>query len=322
MLRIEKDVPRGRSIVCVRPNGFDCLDERHPTFLHALWSMQPRARRGRPVQIISDFRCRPKIANRLAHSWVRNVLGWNQYVGETWDRVGSPFRAQPAFAATLTAYPDPATLATTVDGMVQRTGVSESWATIRAGAGTAVNNTGSPDGSTFLYCTATTDTFQTLYRGIFTFDTNVGAGYQVDAATLSLYGTSKSNTFSPELSTGMNIYSAAPASNNVLVSADFTTIGATDFATTISYSSWAVTPAYNDFTLNAAGKAGILLTGITRLGTREPTYDAGGASLPWTSLAYLALRHEFADQAGTTKDPKLVVTYTATPSFKPIVIAA
>lgn len=320
MLRIENDVPKGRSIVRVRPNGFDCLDEHHPTFLHALWSMQPRSRRGKPVQIISDFRCRPKIANRLARSWVPNVLGWNQYVGEVWDQVGSPFRVQSAFAATLTVYPDPNPETVSVDGHVyQSEAGGVSWATIIAAAGSVAVDGGTPTTTTYIDSHTTSNTWNYLTRSICLFDTSaIGTDNNVDSAILSLYGVAKVDGLS--ITPNVNIYSSAPATNTAVVAGDYDSLGSTEYSTSMSYASWTLS-AYNDFTLNASGIAAVSKTSITKLGVRNANYDVAAIQPTWGSGLTSYLTNESAESAGTTADPKLVVTYSAASTFKPIVIA-
>src|SRR5207249_11810531 len=78
------------------------------------------------------------------------------------------------------------------------------------------------------------------------------------------------------------------------------------FSTAITYAGWS-TSGYNNFQLNAGGLAAISTTSIAKFGTRDALYDVANSAPPWTpgqasySVAY------YADQAGTSQDPKLTV---------------
>ena len=310
LLRISDDVPAGRSIVRIGPNSYTCLDESHPTFLHALWSM----RKPREVSLISDFRCRPKFANRLEHSWVRNVVDWNQYVGYVWDCVGSPFRVRPAFALTLTAYPDPDPETATVDGYVQRN-VAGTWGSVRDGAGTGAGPSAAFEEDAYVSATTITDQYGLMRRGIYLYDTSsLGSSATISASIMSTFGAAKSD-LGGVLPT-YNMYSSAPASNTNLDAggADFTTIGATAYATAITFANFSTT-GYNDLTMNSTGIDAISKTSISKFGTREATFDAANSAMPWASGRYVQFKGYFADQTGTANDPKLVVTYTVVTSI-------
>src|SRR3989339_1901691 len=89
---------------------------------------------------------------------------------------------------TLTAYPDASSGGTTVDGVVGRVEVDETFATIRAGAGNGFDVTGTEDYFCGLDATTTTDQFANLIRGIYTFDTSNLRWSEVSSVTLSLFG--------------------------------------------------------------------------------------------------------------------------------------
>lgn len=220
--------------------------------------------------------------------------------------------------ATLTVYPDANPETTSVDGKVGRGLVSESWATIRAGAGNDKDDSAGTSGLLVQIRPASaTNMFAFLYRSILLFDTSaLGAGVTISAATVSLYVASKSDTAG--LAPSSDIYTSTPASNTALAISDFSQIGSTSQTGSAKpYASHTV-GAYNDFTLNAAGLGNVSTSGVSKFGWRFSTYDVDGTSPTWTSGTPTSLViASAADTAGTTNDPKLVVTY-ALPTSLPI----
>lgn len=209
---------------------------------------------------------------------------------------------------TLTAYPDAHTESTSVDGQTHRTVASESFATIRAGAGTTVDDS-SAGGEFSLYASTTTNEFTALYRFHCLFDTSsLTSSADITAAVLSLYGIiTAANGLGGTPSA--NIVSSAPASNTALATGDHANMGTTDFGS-ILWSSLAINQ-YNDFTLNADGRANISKTGISKFGARTSFDRLNSFDGTWSSEASCVLVVRTADQTGTDNDPKLVITYGA-----------
>ena len=257
----------------------------------------------------TDFRTHAKYAKRLRYQldglW-KAAHAWDQYVANPLAPV-----LNVGFD-TLTVYPDPGTGATTVDGVVVRNGVDESWSAIRSGAGT-VSDAGSASWPTFyMEASATSNQWAIVRRCIFTFDTaSIGSGV-VSSATLSLYGAGKGDNLvaAPDV----DVYAATPAANNSLSASDYGQIGSvSQTGSPISYAAWN-TAGYNPFTFNATGVANIAAAGISRFGTRNANYDVANTAPPWviTSNAFVESYH--ADQTGSANDPKLDVTYSI-PNF-------
>ena len=252
----------------------------------------------------TDFRTHWKYSKRVYYAW--KSLWWALH---RWDSAVAD-RWAPGLSfgfSTLTAYPDPHTETATVDGWVRRAGFGNTWADVRDGAGTEIND--SVDNSPFAYISSDSGDWTRIYRSIFLFDTSaLTAGATISAAVGSLQGNAKADpgSWTPDI----NIYASAPASNTSLAAADYGQVGTTPFATAITYSGWS-TSAYNDFALNAAGLAAIAKTGITKLGARNANYDVANTAPSPVSTHTAYLWGIFADTAGTTTDPKLVVTYTA-----------
>jgi hypothetical protein len=210
-----------------------------------------------------------------------------------------------------TFYPDANPETATVDGIVGDVGNTLTWPELVVEPGSvAYDNTAN---SVFLYITSSTTTnrFEQLYRSIFLFNTGDALPDEanINAATLSLYGNAKDDTFSVPAAPDIDIFASAPASNTALVGGDFDSFGAVPFCDTpVSYASFN-TGGYNNFILNTAGIAAISRTGVTKLGARNANHDASEIIPTWSSAKIAYLKGYFAEQ-GTGYKPKLVVTYT------------
>lgn len=201
----------------------------------------------------------------------------------------------------LVVYPDAHPESTTVDGYARRVGVDETFATIRAGSGNGNLDTGTNTYAAFLVATATANQYSQLLRGIFLFDTSsIPSGATIISATLSLYGTSKSNGLG---SPALDVVSSNPASNTATANGNFTTLGTTVYGS-VSYASYS-TSGYNDISLDVAC---ITKAGITKLGTRLSWDTANSFGGSWSNSANTSFLCYFADN-GSNK-PKLTVVYT------------
>ena len=201
---------------------------------------------------------------------------------------------------TLTVYPEAGSGATTVDGVIYKFAV-DTYANVRNSATGTVDKT-SATGPSFVGNLAGGGGFE-VDRGYTTFDTSaLGAAALISAATISIEGVARFNGDSDSV----NCYSVTLANNNDLVTGDFniSNFGSTQFATSITFASWD-TAAYNVFTLNANGIANISKTGVSAFGWR--TVKEVAATQPGGDT-YITSR--WADTAGTTSDPKLVITYS------------
>ena len=208
-----------------------------------------------------------------------------------------------------TYYPDADPETTSVDGQVDRSGVDETWATIRAGAGVAFADSNNYL-ELYIKASGTTDQFVLLHRLILLFDTSVLAdGAVISAATLSLYGVLKTDGLA--CTPDINIYASTPASNTALQASDYGQTGATAYcATPITYANWKTAdPFWNDFSLNADGIAAISKTGISKFAARNANYDVANVKPAWVAseTSYLI---PYSSEKGVGFKPKLVVTYT------------
>jgi hypothetical protein len=273
----------------------------------------------------SEFRVGAKYANIIRYRWE----AWQDYLADYHVALflrEMPRQYVPEYAmvrgqqasvmhTTTTVYPDPNPETTTMDGNAFRflgVGSGEAWGTLRVGAGT-----GSADSSADDYYVEigndTTVNWRILFRSIFLFDTSsIPDTDIISAGTLSLRGNSKSDGVS--ITPDLNIYASTPASNTAIANADYNQTGGsspTAFSTAVTYAGFS-TSGYTDFALNASGLAAISKTGVSKFSARNANYDAANSAPTNPGAATVSiLQGYFADQSGTTSDPKLVVTHAA-----------
>ena len=194
-----------------------------------------------------------------------------------------------------------------VDGSAARV-VEESFASLRSGAGTTAQDTDTA-ASCYLQTGATTSVYRWIQRLFMLFDTSsIGAGNVVSSATLSGYVLTVASA-NGTLTAGL--VGSTPASNTAISASDYSNVGSTEFSSSRLSSATATTNAYNAYALNADGIAAISTTSVSKFAIR-PGVDIDAGSPPWAN-AYQASKIEFAlaDTTGTTRDPKLSVTWSA-----------
>ena len=259
----------------------------------------------------AEFRTHAKFSKRLYCAF--RPLWWAMHF---WDWcVADRWIPELSFGFnSLTFYPnaDADVGKTSCDGIVfanHAAGAGVSWATLIAEAGSIANDSGVAQALMQQTSDTGTNLWRICVRSIFLFDTaSLTASATISAATQSHYGSAKADALSTTPDT--NIYSSLPASNTDLVAGDFDSLGATAFCDTALTYNAASTTAYNDFAYNATGLAAIAKTGITKTGTRNANYDVSGTPPTWSSGAGSYFTCITADTAGTSTDPKLVVTFT------------
>lgn len=247
-------------------------------------------------KVVGEFRTHEKYRKRLYYGFLPL---W--YVFHAWDMTWYP-KYNLGFDSTGNLYPSAGT-ASPIDGHVDRQGVDEDFATIRAGSGNDTAPT-----ATFITTRITCGStgFSGLFRGIICWDTSAVGGGSVTAATLSLYGISKTTL---EGSNSLHICASTPGSTSTLANSDYGQLGSTSFAN-VSSASFS-TSGYNDFTLDANGRANVSTSSISKFGTRlgwDITNDTTGLSRS-SSGDTTDFLVSAADETGTSQDPKLSVTY-------------
>lgn len=260
---------------------------------------------GKKVQIKEHFFSRNEYARKLY--WYLLPV-W--YFMHTWDTLIANTLKQPQLNFgfdTLTTYPDANAGGTTVDGYMRRTGIDETFSTIRGGNGTAAD-TSSTTILIQIIGSTTNNQYSRLARGLLTFDTSgLTSGATISAAVFSGATYNNGNGIGdPDL----HVCVSDPVNNNSLQESDYERMTSTTSFASVVYASWDTTQGnYNAFTFNASGISAVSKTGITKLGLKLG-WDISNSTtgLSWVASTISNLGIYSADNA-TTK-PKLVITYT------------
>lgn len=255
----------------------------------------------------TDFRTHPKFGKRIYYAF--RPIWWALHF---WDWALAD-RFVPAWSygfSTLTVYPNAHPETVSVDGYVARESVNQTLTNIRAGAGTAHGDNNSIL-LTQLDASGTTNQFTGLYRGLVFFDTSaLTASATVSAVTLSVWGTETNNGLG---SPAYHIASGNAASNTAIADSDFAqaNFGTTSFGN-VAYAGFDGTnTTYTSIILNANGIAAVSLTGVSKFSTQLSWDINNNFNGSWLNGGNSYMTVAAADTAGTTSDPKLVITYTA-----------
>ena len=222
--------------------------------------------------------------------------------------------AVPAHA-TSTYYPGPSTGSSSVDGSTYRNGVYESIAAKRAGAGNSSD--ASYDEIRADLGRGSASNYRNMARGHFCFDTSsLADNATITATTVSLYfkastGVLASNTTSAMTPCHIDSPSGQASASN-LVSADFTISNWEDTTYAEIAGGSLAMAQYNVFTLDSAGRALVARTGVTYLGSRVGNDVDTGPDIQFQNDdSYIGTDAHSAEYTGTSRDPKLFVTYSA-----------
>jgi len=206
---------------------------------------------------------------------------------------------------TSTFYPDAGTGATTVDGTIRGT-ADASWATAHDATDGASTQ---PSDAVLLMILTQLDGTYLIYRGAYIISTGtIGAINDITSATISFAGTGSAEVNQTNTTLDLVQFTPAEPFNN-LSTVDYDQFGTTSFANSFNITSWDQTDGtYNDLTLNSDGLNVLDKTGLTKYGVRTGLDRSNTA--PGTGEVN-RIESYFADQAGTTTDPKLVVVHTS-----------
>lgn len=214
----------------------------------------------------------------------------------------------------------------TADGSVRASVSEQTWASIIAHAGSNVTDDASASGYFLRFRSGTvTDRYDLLYRGVLPFDTSAIGTDTVSSATLSVYVQSTGNNLSGESSanSAMVVTDCSPADPTSLVAGDFDSGGSTEFGRTGNQAGLSEV-AYTDIALNASGRSAINGSGYTslmgRYGWDFDELEPGSNGITWSATNQMRVNIYYADNAGTTNDPKLVIEHAAATAFRPKVI--
>ncbi|MBA7671810.1 hypothetical protein ES703_79973 [subsurface metagenome] len=181
---------------------------------------------------------------------------------------------------TTKFYPDAHPEVTCQDGHVLKySPPGASWSYLHdAPDGNRINQ-----GLSFLYTGVSSNTdldkWFCIYRAFLLFDTSsIPAGAEILSATLATHGlTGKEFEAIPSL----GLYTSSPASNTVLDYPDYSKVGTTLLAPSISFNDLpGITGDWAIFTLNPAGIANIIKGGISKFSMRL-NWDADNSPPPW-----------------------------------------
>lgn len=245
----------------------------------------------------TEFRTHDKFAKRLYYAflpiwWLFHGWDWLTFKKPVWS-LGFD---------TLTQYPRTIGTNEPCDGLLKGEHANSTLADLIASAGTSTYSTTT---GVALVASATENLYSSLYRAEFCFDTSsLTSGADISAVVLSLYGYSKANGLGD---IGVSITASTPAATSSLANSDFEAVGDVAFSTKV-YADLN-TSGYTDWTLDSNGIANISKTGISCYGEKS-TWDLAGSGPTWANSKNSLYYSRSASTAGTTSDPKLVVTYT------------
>ena len=217
-------------------------------------------------------------------------------------------------SSTLVFHPDADPESTTVDGIVQVFGQNISWDSAKSrtsgvGLGSAAATFKIVENSVYDFL-GNLD-FTILLRSYFLFDTSsIPPEAEIVSATLSMHSTGSGNSgLAGFFQANLVLLSSNPQSNIDLVLSDYsrTRFGNTLLAPILSIETFNASIAYHDFPLNADGLSNLTLGGVSKFGFRgQSDYDndpvnSFGIEVFSSGSGY------FADQLGSTQDPRLVI---------------
>lgn len=303
----------GRDLLCV-PKEYPVITRMYKSAIH--W-------RNLDGTYGADFRIGSKWAN-VVRSRFDAFNGMSRYFLTNVSVPISPLvmSARSLCALSLTAYPDPDPETTTFDGRVAYA-AGANWATTHDASSSASHDTYDSGAALYPQSSSDVSNFANIGRVFILFNTaSLTSSAVVSAGTVSMYCTNSSNGIN-DGKDYVTIVTSSPASNTGLVDDDFDQCGAISNPTKQSNDidiSGVSTSAYQDWTLNATGISNISLTGITKFGAREG-HDQENSSVTGSGSRANWLELTAAENAGTSQDPKLVVTYTTvSPSPLPVLI--
>jgi hypothetical protein len=210
---------------------------------------------------------------------------------------------------TSTFYPDADSETSSVDGGVitNITNPGESWSTIQGRAtGTGVTESAANGYDVYIIHATTSNQFRYLGRAFFLFNSSaIPDGDSISSATVSIYSSAIDNSPAQTYA----LVASNPASNTAITTGDFDAFSSTLLAPEIAGSAITINQ-YTHFALNSDGLNNISKTGISKFGLRLKS-DNDNTAPTWVSGNAAGWLTHYADTAGTTQDPSLVVEHAA-----------
>lgn len=228
-------------------------------------------------------------------------------------------------ATVTTVYPDPNPETVSVDGTIHGGSADNDWETARDNTGNGAADDSSA--TSVEACGATggeggaPENDFLVKRAFFLFDTSsITDTDNIDSAILSLYVNTVDDRHN-DAQSYTNITTTNPASNTALVAGDFDQVKGTDGnfpltadtaiqkQSTDQDNSTITTGQYTDWTLNATGLANISKTSVSKFGAANG-HDIEDTPTPTGNNSQTFIGISWADQTGTSQDPKLAVTHS------------
>ena len=154
-----------------------------------------------------------------------------------------------------------------------------------------------------------------MHHGVFGFDTSIIGTDTADSGTFSVYGQSVVDN----LDQGMGLMLATLASHTAVAASDWANRDTTAQSdTSIDMGSFS-TSAYNDYALNSTGLGNVATGGVTEYTTAVSADIGSGTEPTWGSGTNAEVVGYFAEQSGTSNDPKLVIEYSSAFTPKAII---
>lgn len=145
-------------------------------------------------------------------------------------------------------------------------------------------------------------------RGFFPIDTSgLGASANISAASLFLCTNSKGRT--TYANNNVEVTESTVVSDTVLATSDFDNVNNVKWATGILHDSLAAVGSFSEFVFNATGYGAINKTGYSKYAVRY-AYDVDNSAPGLTGGSQIYYEIRTSEQAGTSSDPYLRVTYT------------
>lgn len=213
---------------------------------------------------------------------------------EHWNEYREILEWFPHYADTTTKRPDASPETTTVDGYAGRDGTSQSFAALRAGAGTDASDI-NVQLSLYTQSSGVSTEWQYIYRNIVTIDfTSVDDTHIKDSLTITVTGNGKTNNVGePEF----HVVASTPASNTAVANADYGQTGAVSFGS-LSYANFPATGATAVVAINATGLAALSLTAVSKYGART-NWDLNNTPPAWVSSVASNIPTKSADSGPT-----------------------
>lgn len=195
------------------------------------------------------------------------------------------------------------------DGYTRMVQDVSSWNDLINGAGNSSSYTSVSYGAS-LRASHTTNSWYYINKSYFPFYTNIGSGYQVDSATINLYGASASTD---DWGLGVVLVNNTQADNSSLVDADYQQTGSVAYSDILT--SWS-TSGFNTFTLNSSGENNIDLEGWSKFAL-VPTPVQTDTEPTWSDYGLIHYVSYFLEQTGTAYDPYLEIYYSEISTSSP-----